>query len=147
MKIQTVKFPATPDETLEVVTQLRPFIDKSFAAIDGSDTTSLPNEMLVMMWHSATLDFIELLNDEGTRVGLIMNQLIFHEGKGERFVKLMAAYIEPEYRGKGEFKRMVEYMKVVYQARNAAYIDVVVMTGQPFTLEGKEVAKVIRMEL
>lgn len=147
MKIQTVKFPATPDETLEVVTQLRPFIDKSFAESDGSDSTSLPNEMLVMMWHAASLDFIELLDDNGKRVGVIMNQLIFHEGKGERFVKLMAAYIEPEYRGKGEFKRMVDYMKVVYQARNVDYIDVVVLTGQPFTLEGKEVAKVIRMEL
>ena len=42
---------------------------------------------------------------------------------------------------------MVEYMKTVYQARNVAYIDVVIDTDQPFTLQGKEVARVIRMEL
>ena len=135
MKIQTVKFPSTPEETLEQVIKMRPFIDKSFA------------EMLVMMWHSASLDFVELLNDEGERVGLAMNQLLFHEGKGERMVKLMTAYIDPEYRGKGEFKRMVDYMKVIYRARNFAYIDVVVLTGKPFTLAGEEVAKIIRMEL
>lgn len=147
MKIQTVKFPSTPEETLEQVIKMRPFIDKSFAEMDGSDSTSLPNEMLVMMWHSASLDFVELLNDEGERVGLAMNQLLFHEGKGERMVKVMTAYIDPEYRGKGEFKRMVDYMKVIYRARNFAYIDVVVLTGKPFTLAGEEVAKIIRMEL
>lgn len=146
MKIQTVKFPATPDETMEKVKEMRPLIDKYFAEVEGEDSSELPNEMLVMGWHAANLDFIELL-DGDKRVGLMMNQLMFHELKQERFAKLMVAYIEPEYRGKGEFKRMVEYMKTVYQARNLSYIDVVLNIDQPFTLQGKEVAKVIRMEL
>lgn len=146
MKIQTVKFPSTPDETMEKVKELRILIDKYFAEVEGEDSSALPNEMLVMGWHAANLDFIELL-DGDTRVGVIMNQLMFHELKQERFAKLMLAYIEPEYRGKGEFKRMVEYMKTVYQARNISYIDVVLNIDQPFTLQGKEVAKVIRMEL
>lgn len=146
MKIQTVKFPSTPDETMEKVKELRILIDKYFAEVEGEDSSALPNEMLVMGWHAANLDFIELL-DGDTRVGVIMNQLMFHELKQERFAKLMIAYIEPEYRGKGEFKRMVEYMKTVYQARNISYIDVVLNIDQPFTFQGKEVAKVIRMEL
>lgn len=146
MKIQTVKFPSTPDETMEKVKELRILIDKYFAEVEGEDSSALPNEMLVMGWHAANLDFIELL-DGDTRVGVIMNQLMFHELKQERFAKLMLAYIEPEYRGKGEFKRMVEYMKTVYQARNISYIDVVLNIDQPFTFQGKEVAKVIRMEL
>lgn len=146
MKIQTVKFPTTPDETMEKVKEMRPLIDKYFAEVEGEDSSELPNEMLVMGWHAANLDFIELL-DGDKRVGLMMNQLMFHELKQERFAKLMVAYIEPEYRGKGEFKRMVEYMKTVYQARNISYIDVVLNIDQPFTLQGKEVAKVIRMEL
>lgn len=146
MKIKTVTFPATPDATMEEVKSMRPFIDKYFAEVEGQDSTSLPNEMLVMSWHAATLDFIELL-DGDKRVGLIMNQLVFNELTKQRYAKLMVAYIEPEYRGKGEFKRMVEYIKTVYQARHIAYIDFVVNTGSPFTLEGKEVARVIRMEL
>lgn len=146
MKIQTVKFPTTPDETMEKVKEMRPLIDKYFAEVEGEDSSELPNEMLVMGWHAANLDFIELL-DGDKRVGLMMNQLMFHELKQERFAKLMVAYIEPEYRGKGEFKRMVEYMKTVYQARNLSYIDVVLNIDKPFTLQGKEVAKVIRMEL
>lgn len=146
MKIQTVKFPSTPEATMNKVKELRPLIDKYFAEAEGEDSSELPNEMLVMGWHSANIDFIELL-DGDKRVGLIMNQLMFHELKQARFAKLMVAYIEPEYRGKGEFKRMVDYMKTVYQARNVSYIDVVVNTNQPFTLQGKEVAKVIRMEL
>lgn len=146
MKIQTVKFPSTPEETMEKVVEMRPFIDRYFAEVEGEDSSELPNEVLVMSWHAASLDFIELL-DGDKRVGLMMNQLLFHDLKQQRYAKLMLAYIEPEYRGKGEFKRMVEYMKTVYQARSISFIDVVVNVNQPFTLKGEEVARVIRMEL
>ena len=90
MKIQTVKFPSTPKETEEKVKEMRPLIDEYFAEIDGTDSSELPNEILVMGWHAASLDFIELL-DGDKRVGLMMNQLMFHELKQIRFAKLMIA--------------------------------------------------------
>lgn len=146
MKIQTVKFPSTPEATMESVKEMRPFIDRYFTEVEGQDSTDLPNEVLVMSWHGVALDFIEVL-DGDKRIGLIMNQFVFNELDKQRYAKLMIAYIEPEYRGQGIFKRMIDYMKTVYQARNIAYIDVVVSNDQPFTIQGKEVARIIRMEL
>lgn len=145
MKIQTVPFPRGPEETLEKVRELKPFLNKYYDEVGEGSTQTLPDQALVMFWHQATLDFIELLDDD-KRVGLIMNTLYINEPTGERYANVAVAYIDPEYRGKGEFKRMLDYMTTVYQARNVKRIDINVPLDKSFCM-GKPVATVYRVEI
>lgn len=147
MKVQAVKFPNTPDETLAKVKELRPLIDKLLAEGEGGNPSALPDEMVVIMWHSAMLDFIELINDEGQRVGLLMLSLFHNEFKGKRVVSVLGGYVEPLYRKEGWFTKMFSLAKTVYQARGVDYIEMTVRDDQVPVKFGEKVATVYRTEL
>ena len=145
MKVQTVKFPQTPDATLEEINKLRPFIDKYHKERFDYDET-MPSEMLAVMWHSAQLDFLEVVNDEGVRVGVAMVS-IYQKGDGTRGATLMAAYIDEEYRGQGMFRRMIELAKVIYRARNISTLDIPVDSKVDLGWFGGEYLTTYRAEL
>ena len=69
MKVQTVKFPQTPEATLAEIHSLRGLLDKYHMEQFGTADV-IPSEMLAIMWHAAQIDFIEALNDADERVGL-----------------------------------------------------------------------------
>lgn len=145
MKVQTVKFPDTPEATLAVVNELRPFIDRYHKELFNA-TETIPSEMMAIMWHSAQLDFIEVLNDDDERVGVAMVSL-YTKGDGSRGATIMAAYLNEEYRGKGLFKRIVELGKLVYRARNVTTLDIPVREEQDLSWFGDIYLKTYRAEL
>lgn len=146
MKVQVVKFPPTPDEALKKVAELRPLIDKAFTESIGGNTGALANEMIVIMWHSAMLDFIELLDGE-KRVGLLMTNLYHNDFTGKRIAQIVRGYVEPEYRQQGYFKKMLEHARLVYQARSVDYIDMVIEDNQVPITFGTKIASTYRLEL
>lgn len=146
MKIQTVPFPSTPESAVALIKELQPLLGKYYEETgDTGREQDLPAEALAVFWHSYTVDFVELL-DQGERVGLIMLSIMSSEAKQERYGQIAAAYIEPAYRGQGHFKRMIDYIKTVSQARQFSRIDIIVPKGKPFTL-GEAVGTLYRMEL
>lgn len=145
MKVQTVKFPGTPEATLALVNEFRPFVDKYHKELFNAEET-IPSEMMVIMWHSAQLDFIEVLNDDEERVGLSMIS-IYTKGDGTRGATMMAAYIEEPYRGQGMFKRIVELAKVVYRARSITTLDIPVKADKDLSWFGQVYLKTFRSEL
>lgn len=146
MKIQTVPFPSTPEEAVTVIKELQPMLGKYYEETgDTGREQDLPAEALAVFWHSYTVDFVELL-DQGERVGLIMMSIMSSEAKQERYGQIAAAYIAPSHRGQGHFKRMMDYIKTVSQARQFSRIDITVPKGKQFTM-GEEVGTVYRMEL
>lgn len=146
MKIQTVPFPKTPEEAVETIRELQPLLAKYYAETgDNGREQDLPAEALAVFWHSYTVDFVELL-DQGERVGVVMLSIMSSGTRQERYGQIAAAYIEPSHRGQGHFKRMLDYIKTVSQARQFSRIDITVPKGSKFTL-GEEVGTVYRMEL
>ena len=146
MKVQVVKFPPTPDKALQKVAELRPLIEKSFTESIGGNTSALANEMIVIMWHSAMLDFIEVL-DGDKRVGLLMTNIYHNDFTGKRIAQVVRGYVEPEYRQQGYFKKMLEHARLVYQARSVDYIDMVIEDNQVPITFGNKIASVFRLEL
>lgn len=148
MKVQVVKFPPTPDEALQKVAELRPLIDKAFTESKsiGGNTSALANQMIVIMWHSAMLDFIEVL-DGDKRVGLLMTNIYHNDFTGKRIAQIVRGYVEPEYRQQGYFKKMLEHARLVYQARSVDYIDMVIEDNQVPITFGNKIASVFRLEL
>lgn len=146
MKVQVVKFPPTPDEALQKVAELRSLIEKAFTESIGGNTSALANEMIVIMWHSAMLDFIEVL-DGDKRVGLLMTNIYHNDFTGKRIAQVVRGYIEPEYRQQGYFKKMLEHARLVYQARSVDYIDMVIEDNQVPITFGNKIASVYRLEL
>lgn len=145
MKVQTVKFPQTPEATLEEVNKLRVFIDKYHQERFNYEQT-MPSEMVAVMWHSAQVDFLEVLNDEEERVGVAMVS-IYPKGDGTRGATMMAAYIDEPYRGKGLFKQMIGLAKVVYRARNITTLDIPVDSDKDLDWFGNLYMKTYRSEL
>lgn len=146
MKIQTLPFPRTPEEAVEVIKSIQPLLGAYYDETgDSGREQDLPAEALAVFWHSYSIDFVELL-DNGDRVGIIMLSVLSSEAKQERYGQIAVAYIKPEYRGQGYFKQMMKYITTVSQARQFTKIEITVPTGSNFTL-GKEVGKVYRMEL
>lgn len=146
MKVQVVKFPPTPDGALQKVAELRPLIEKAFTESIGGNTSALANEMIVIMWHSAMLDFIEVL-DGDKRVGLLMTNIYHNDFTGKRIAQIVRGYVEPEYRQQGYFKKMLEHARLVYQARSVDYIDMVIEDNQVPITFGNKIASVYRLEL
>lgn len=146
MKVQVVKFPPTPDEALQKVAELRLLIEKAFTESIGGNTSALANEMIVIMWHSAMLDFIEVL-DGDKRVGLLMTNIYHNDFTGKRIAQIVRGYVEPEYRQQGYFKKMLEHARLVYQARSVDYIDMVIEDNQVPITFGNKIASVYRLEL
>lgn len=147
MKIQTVPFPKTPEEAVEVMKTMQTLLAKYYDETgDGGREKDLPPEALAVFWHSYSLDFVELLNDEKQRVGVVMLSVATSEAKQERYGQVAAAYIEPEYRGQGYFKQMMKYIATVSQARQFNRIEITVPNDRVFTM-GKPVGTVYRMEL
>ena len=145
MKVQTVKFPQTPEATLEEIHSLRGLLDKYHMEQFGTADV-LPSEMLAIMWHSAQIDFIEALNDADERVGLVMVS-IYSKVDGTRGANVMAAYVEEDYRSQGVFKQMLSLAKVVYRARNILTLDLTVPLQVDASWFGKEHTKTYRLEL
>lgn len=116
MIIGAVKFPSTPDDTVEKVNELKVLLDAYFKEIGEKDASHLATEMLVMLWHSALIDFIEI-TDNGKRVGLVMLNLFRNPNTEKGIVTVSAFYILPEYRGRGLFTETLQYAKTIYQAR------------------------------
>lgn len=147
MKIQTVPFPKTPEDAVETMKAVQTLLAKYYDEIgDGGREKDLPPEALAVFWHSYSLDFVELLNDEKQRVGIVMLSVATSEATQDRYGQIAAAYIEPEYRGQGYFKQMLSYIATVSQARQFSRIEITVPNGQTFTM-GKPVGTVYRMEL
>lgn len=147
MKIQVIKFPETPDATLAKVNEFRHLIEAYFSEVGAGPAEKLPSEMLVIMWHSRMADFIELLNDDNERVGLLMTNLYDNEVSGKRSGNILVAYVDPKYRGQGWFKKMLSHAKIIYQARDVDYLEITVRNSdRPFTL-GVETSRVYRMDL
>lgn len=146
MKIQTLPFPRTPEEAVASIKSIQPLLGEYYNETgDGGREQDLPAEALAVFWHSYTVDFVELL-DNGERVGIIMLSILSSEAKQERYGQIAVAYIKPEYRGQGYFKKMLNYIKTVSQARQFTKIEITVPVGHKFTL-GEEVGTVYRMEL
>lgn len=147
MKIQTVPFPKTPDEAVATMKSIQPLLAKYYAETnDLGREQDLPAEALAVFWHSYSLDFVELLNDEKQRVGIVMLSVVTSETKQERYGQIAVAYIDPEYRGQGHFKAMLNYIKTVSQARQFTRIEITVPSEHTFTM-GKPVGTVYRMGL
>lgn len=147
MKIQTVPFTKTPEEAVEVMKVMQTLLAKYYDEIgDSGRENDLPPEALAVFWHSYSLDFVELLNDEKQRVGVVMLSVATSVAKQERYGQVAVAYIEPEYRGKGYFKQMMKYIATVSQARQFDRIEITVPNDRVFTM-GKPVGTVYRMEL
>lgn len=147
MKIQTVPFPRTPEAAVETIKSIQPLLAKYYAETgDVGREQDLPPEALAVFWHSYTVDFVELLNDAGERVGIVMLSILSSEAKQERFGQIAVAYIDPEYRGQGWFKKMMGYIKTVSQARQFNRLEITVPNGKNFTM-GQAVSTVYRMEL
>lgn len=145
MKIQTVKFPATPEQAEQKIEELRPLLDAYYAETKGGNADKFPTQMLVMMWHSFLIDFIEVLNDEGERVGLMMNSIVDDLVSEGRSALVLAFYLKEDYRGQGLFKRAMKYATTVYQARSFSHIDLPVK--QKLDWFGSEHALTYRKEL
>lgn len=118
MTVKTVKFPQTPEETLDKVKELKYFIDAFYNEIGERRYEVVPAEFYVQMWHSRVLDFIEILNENNERIGLLASRIVENDFNGSKGASVMVAYISPEYRGKGYFKEALRYAKVVYQAKH-----------------------------
>lgn len=147
MKIQTVPFPRTPEEAVATIREIQPLLEKFYHETGESGREQdLPAEALAVFWHSYSVDFVELLDDNKQRVGLIMLSIVSSEAKQERYGQVAVAYIEPEHRGNGHFKVMLDYIKTVSQARQFSKIEITVPKGNNFTL-GEAVGTVYRMEL
>lgn len=147
MKIQTVPFPRTPDEAVAVIKEIQPLLRKFYEETgDTGRESDLPAEALAVFWHSYAVDFVELLDDNKQRVGIVMLSIVSSEAKQERYGQVAVAYIEPEHRGNGHFRVMMDYIKTVSQARQFSRIEITVPNGLPFTM-GEAVGTVYRMEL
>ena len=147
MKIQTTPFPKTPEDAVEAIKQMQPLLANYYTEIgDEGREKDFPPEALAVFWHSYSVDFVELLNDSNKRVGLVMLSVVTSEAKHERTGQIAVAYIKPEYRGQGYFKQMIDYIKVVSQARQFSRIDITVSNERLFTL-GTPISTVYRMEL
>lgn len=147
MRIQTVPFPKSPEAAVAVIKEIQPLLGKFYDETgDTGREQDLPAEALAVFWHSYSIDFVELLDDDKKRVGIIMLSVISSEAKQERYGQVAVAYIEPEHRGNGHFKVMMDYIKTVSQARQFTKIEITVPKGKPFTM-GTEVGTVYRMEL
>lgn len=147
MKIQTVKFPETPEATVDMIDEMRPLIQGGYEALGKGDSEKdLPSHALALFWWQNNADFIELLHDDGRRVGLLMCNFHFSEGLEIRTASVVTAYIEPKYRGKGYFKMMLNYLQTVYQARHIKYIDIMVAKDVGFHF-GTHTHNLYRMEL
>lgn len=123
MKIQTIKFPQTIEETENKINEVRPLLDKYFQEVYQMDSSHLDTGVFVMLWHEYKVDFIELM-ENGERVGLCVLSIIPSDPSTNRGAILMAGYIEPEYRGKGYFKAAMNYISTVLQARSFDYFDI-----------------------
>lgn len=145
MKVQTVKFPQTPEATLAEIHSLRGLLDKYHMEQFGTADV-VPSEMLAIMWHSAQIDFIEALNDADERIGLVMVS-IYSKVDGTRGANIMAAYVEEDYRSQGVFKQMLNLAKVVYRARNILTLDLTVPLAVDASWFGEEHTKTYRLEL
>lgn len=147
MKIQTLPFPKTPEEAVAVMSAVKLLLAKYYAETgDSGREQDLPPEAMAVFWHSYSIDFVELLNDENQRVGIVMLSIATSEAKQDRYGQIAVAYIEPEYRSQGWFKKMIAYIKTVSQARQFSKIEITVPSGSTFTL-GEPVGTVYRMEL
>lgn len=145
MKVQTVKFPQTPEATLAEIHSLRGLLDKYHMEQFGTADV-IPSEMLAIMWHAAQIDFIEALNDADERVGLMLVS-IYSKVDDTRGANIMAAYVEEDYRSQGIFKQMLNLAKVVYRARNILTLDLTVPLQVDVSWFGKEHTKTYRLEL
>lgn len=146
MRIQTVKFPSTPELTLEKINEMRPLIDAYYKEVEGGDTSLQPGEMLAIMWHSGSLDFVEALeNDE--RVGLMMIGVYRNEINGKSVASVMSLYVKPEYRKKGIATMMLDYLQKTLVARRIDCVEMIIRDGMTPIPFGKEVGKVYRQEL
>lgn len=146
MKIQTVEFPKTPDETLAKVEEFRPLLDEFFQETAGKTSEFLQAEMLVMAWHSAMLDFIEVV-ENGERVGLMMINLSFHPTELERFGLISLAYVKPTHRKQGVFRKMLDYARLIYRARQVKYLELAVKVDQEINSFGRVVSQIYREDL
>lgn len=145
MKVQTVKFPQTPEATLEEVKKLKVFIDK-YNVERFNTAEMLPAEMIAVMWHSAQLDFIEALDDYDNRVGIMMVS-IYTKGDGTRGATVMVSYIDEENRKQGLFRKMVELARIIYRARNITVLDIPVFDDVDLSWFGEVHIKTYRSEL
>ena len=145
MKVQTVKFPQTPEATLEEVNKLKVFIDK-YNVERFNTAEMLPAEMIAVMGHSAQVDFIEALDDNDNRVGLMMVS-IYTKGDGTRGATVMVSYVEEEYRKQGLFRKMVDLARIIYRARNITVLDIPVFDDVDLSRFGEVHIKTYRSEL
>ncbi len=146
MKIQNVKFPDTPEATLDKVKELRPFIDRFYEETGEGNTADLAPEMLTILWHNGALDFIEALDGE-KRVGLMMLSIYDNHVTQRRVASITTAYVEQSYRQQGIFNAMFNHAKVVCQARRINALETMVKNdGVPIKV-GKPFAQVFRLEI
>lgn len=146
MIVQTVRFPETPDATLEKIKELRPLLNKFYQELGKGDSEPMTAEMLTIMWHSFMLDFVEALNDKGERVGLLAVNVIYNESTGKTTGSISVSYVEKEYRRQGIFKRMIDHAKATLIARRVESLEVTV----PFNFDmdlGEVKTKTYLMEL
>lgn len=146
MRIQTVKFPSTPEATLEKINEMRPLIDAYYQEINEGDTSSQPSEMLAIMWHSGGFDFIEALDGE-ERVALTMVSIYRNDITGKSVASVVVLYVKPEYRRKRIASMMLDHLQKTAVARRIDCVEMIIrdeLTPIPF---GKEVGKVYRQEL
>lgn len=146
MIVQTVKFPNSPDDAVEGFGRIRPLLDKFFTETNNGTSEILSTELAVILWHSYMLDFVELLNDDGERVGILASNIVDNTTTGKRTATIAFGYVEPEYRGKGWFSKMLEHAVSVFRARRVDYIDVVVNADQECKV-GKLHSKIYRLEV
>lgn len=147
MKIQSVKFPETPEATVEVIKELRPFIDRYFSKIGEGNTSALPAETLAILWHSAQVDFIELLDDEQNRVGLLMFYLYVNPITQKSMAMFFAGSAEQTLVEQGWVGKMFDFAQDVYRARRFSCIEITDRLDSEFFRRGKPVATVYRVEL
>ena len=146
MIIQSIKFPDTPEEAVAVINELRPMLDAYFNEVDKRSSERMQTEMLVMMWHSFMIDFIEVV-DHGERVGVLMFCVNDDTFLNMRGAMVLLAYTHPEYRGNGYFKAMLKHLRTISQARRFKYIDVPVNAEVEFSALGKLHIKTYREEM
>lgn len=146
MIIGTVKFPSTPDETVEKVKELKPLLDGYFEEVGEGNSSHLQTEMLVMFWHSAVIDFIEIVEGE-ERIGLMMLNLYNNPNTGKNTATISAFYIKPEHRGKGLFTEALKYAQTIFQARRYDELEFISRDLNKVPKIGEKVGVVYKIRL
>lgn len=137
MRVQHLPFPKGPEETVAKIEEIRPLLNKFYAETSQGNADHLSSEMLTMFWHQRLNEYVELLNDQNERVGLLMVSTYFDEPKAESRMIVGLAYVEPEYRKQGWFKKMIEHLSVVSKARGYSHITLNAPIDQSLNWFGK----------